>query len=91
MNIPQSYIQYLKKCGLSEKTIERYSHQVPSREEFIYVLKKYTGMRDMYQVTDIDKLKSVVQAVKASDFDIVGNSMYSCGLKKYIKYLEAQG
>jgi len=90
MNIPQSYISYLRRCGLSERTIDRYSYQVPTRDEFIDVLMKYTGRRDMYQVTDIPKLKTLVFAVRASSFDIVGNYMYSCGLKKYIQWLETQ-
>ena len=90
MNIPQSYISFLKKCKLSEGTIDKYSYQVPIREEFISVLVKYTGQRDMYQVTDIAKLKSIVGVVRASSFDIVGNYMYSCGLKKYIQWLESK-
>ena len=90
MNIPQSYISYLRKCKLSERTIDKYSYQVPQREEFKAVLRTHTGISDMYQITDIAKLKRLVEVVKDSWFDSVGNSMYSCGLKKYIQWLESQ-
>ena len=39
------------------------------------------GRDDMYRLNDIREIDSIIQKVLDSDFDRVGHSMYSAGLK----------
>lgn len=54
-----------------------------------YSLIVTDSTKNMYRVTDLHILDKIIEKVAASSFDIVGNSMYSCGLKKYKQFLES--
>lgn len=41
----------------------------------------------MYHLHDISEIDSIIQKVLDSDFDKIGHSMYSAGLKKYKAFL----
>lgn len=94
-NIPadvleQGFARYMKEHHLSERTIRKYSVDTPNSPSVQEIIKSVTGStRNMYRVTDLHILDKIIEKVAASSFDIIGNSMYSCGLKKYKQFLES--
>lgn len=43
----------------------------------------------MYDVSDIVMLDRIIERVANSDFNIIGHSMYSAGLKKFKLFLQS--
>lgn len=90
LTLEQSFARYMKERLLSERTIRKYSIDTPNCPSVQAIIKSVTGSTsNMYRVTDLHILDKIIEKVAASSFDIVGNSMYSCGLKKYKQFLES--
>lgn len=86
---PQNaFAEYIKKQGRSQGTIEKYSSNTPNCLDVQKIIKEVTGTTyNMYGVTDIHLLDEIIKRVHNSDFDVIGHSMYSAGLKKYKQFL----
>lgn len=90
LTLEQSFARYMKERLLSERTIREYGIDTPNCPSVQTIIKSVTGSTsNMYRVTDLHILDKIIEKVAASSFDIVGNSMYSCGLKKYKQFLES--
>lgn len=87
---PDEFAIYMHGEGLSDRTVDKYSKGTPNCEGVQRIIKDVTGVTDnMYHVSDIDQLDEIIDMVKDSEFDKVGHSMYSAGLKKYKVFLES--
>ena len=90
MSIEHDFAHYMKGQRLSEKTINKYSVDTPNCPSVEDIIKTVTGTtKKMYDVFDFDQLDIIIEKVENSTFDQVGHKMYSCGLKKYKKFLES--
>ncbi len=90
MSIEHDFVHYLKDQRLSEKTIKKYSVDTPNCPSVENIIKTVTGTtKRMYDVFDFEQLDIIIEKVTNSDFDQTGHKMYSCGLKKYKKFLES--
>lgn len=88
--LEQGFVRYMKEHLLSERTIKKYSSDTPNSPSVQEIIKSVAGStKNMYRVTDIHVLDKIIEKVASSNFDIIGNSMYSCGLKKYKQFLES--
>ena len=88
--LEQGFVRYMKEHLLSERTIRKYSVDTPNSPSVQEIIKSVTGStRNMYRVTDLHKLDKIIDKVSASDFDMIGHSMYSAGLKKFKQFLES--
>lgn len=87
-SLEQAFANYMKAQRLSERTIKKYSNDTPNSPSVQEIIKSVTGnTRNMYNVRDIDLLDRIIEKVENSDFNIIGHSMYSAGLKKYKLFL----
>ncbi len=90
LTLEQSFARYLKERLLSERTIRKYSIDTPNCPSVQAIIKSVTGSTsNMYRVTDLRVLENIIEKVSASDFDVIGHSMYSAGLKKYKQFIES--
>lgn len=88
-SIFELFVEYLKGCLLSDRTIEKYSKNVPNCSKVKDIISTITGTtEDMYHVLDLRMLDRIIDEVASSDFDVTGQRMYSCGLKRYRYFLE---
>lgn len=86
----EGFVHYMQKIKLSERTIKKYSSDVPNCKGVKDIIQEVTGITDdMYHVSNLDYLRRVIAMVSESSFDQIGNNMYSCGLKKYLQYLQS--
>lgn len=86
-----NFSKFMEKKKLSERTIKKYSSDVPNSIKVKEIIKSFTGRtNDMYQVTDLADIKKIIEIVANEEFDKVGQRMYSCGLKKYLLFLETE-
>lgn len=82
--------RFMKEQGLSERTVKKYSSDTPNSPSVQDIIREVTGITDdMYHVRDIKVIEQIIDKVSGSDFDRIGHSMYSAGLKKYRSYLES--
>ena len=90
LTLEQSFARYMKERLLSERTIRKYSIDTPNCPSVQAIIKSVTGSTsNMYRVTDLRALENIIEKVTASDFDVIGHSMYSAGLKKYKQFIES--
>lgn len=82
---------YMRKQKLSPASIMKYAHNTPDKFDVQVIFDRLTGYSDMYAITSKILIERVINAIRESDFDIVGQRMYSCGVKKYLKFLEDTG
>lgn len=86
----ESFAKFMERQKLSENTIKKYSSDVPNSMNVKAIITDITGLTDnMYHVTDHSQLEMIIERVANEEFDKVGQRMYSCGLKKYVAYLES--
>ena len=84
----ERFVAYMTNQGLSDRTIEKYSNGTPNSLSVQQIIRSVTGRTDdMYHLNDIREIDSIIQKVLDSDFDHIGHSMYSAGLKKYRAFL----
>lgn len=83
--------KYMRSQGLSAASCKKYAQDTPNNLSVQSVFVRLTGTQNMYAVTSKSKLKDVIESIRRQDFDIVGQRMYSCGVKKYLKCLEDTG
>ena len=87
-SIVQSFANYMKAKNLSERTIKKYSYDTPNSHSVQEIIKSLTGYtKNMYDVQDIAMLDRIIEKVSKSEFNIIGHSMYSAGLKKFKLFL----
>ena len=87
----ERFVAYMANQGLSDRTIEKYSNGTPNSLSVQQIISSVTGRTDdMYHLNDIREIDSIIQKVLNSDFDRIGHSMYSAGLKKYKAFLLSQ-
>ena len=88
--LEQGFVRYMKEHLLSERTIKKYSSDTPNSPSVQEIIKSVTGLtKNMYRVTDLRALDKIIDKVSSSDFDMVGHSMYSAGLKKFKLFLQS--
>lgn len=84
----ERFIAYMLNQGLSGRTVEKYSNGTPNSISVQQIIRSVTGRTDdMYHLHDISEIDAIIQKVLDSDFDRIGHSMYSAGLKKYKAFL----
>lgn len=84
------FVSYMENQRLSERTIKKYSSDTPNSQSVQNIIREITGITDdMYHVMDLAVLDRIIERVSDSDFDQIGHSMYSAGLKKYRSYIES--
>lgn len=91
MTNQEYFIKYMREEGLSSATINKYAYDTPNNLEVQQVFVKHTGSPNMYNTTSRSKLLVIIDEIMSMEFDIVGHKMYSAGVKKYLKYLVANG
>ena len=75
---------------LSERTIKKYCSDTPNSQSVRDIIREISGINDdMYHISDLAKLDRIIERVSNSEFDRIGHSMYSAGLKKYRSYIES--
>lgn len=79
--------EYLRKNGISEGSVKKYSIQVACNVDVKAVIKKITGNESLYKVISPDDANNIRLEVKKSSCDINGNHMYSAGLSHYSRFL----
>lgn len=85
----ENFITYMELHHLSQRTIKKYSDDTPSCTSVQRIIRDVTGTTtDMYRVVDPELIQQITDRVRECDFDQIGHSMYSAGLKKYKAYLE---
>ena len=85
----ENFITYMELHHLSQRTIKKYSDDTPSCTAVQRIIRDVTGVTtDMYRVVDPELVQQIIDRVRECDFDQIGHSMYSAGLKKYKAYLE---
>ncbi len=90
-SMKERFVVYMTNQGLSARTIEKYSNGTPNSLSVQQIIRSVTGRTDdMYHLNDIREIDSIIQKVLNSDFDRIGHSMYSAGLKKYKAFLLSQ-
>ena len=87
----RGFYNYIIGKGLTHATANKYASNVPNCMDVQSILRKHTGSSNMYAMTDIATIKRMVKIVERAQFNITGNNMYSCGLKKYAEYIESLG
>lgn len=85
----QSYVRWMKNQGLSKRTMNSYSTNTVNCIDVQNIIKNIAGTQNLYNITDRNKLKRIIQKIKESEFDKIGHSMYSSGVKKWMAYLDA--
>lgn len=89
-SLQQEFARFMKAQNLSERTIGKYSTDTPNSPAVQRIIKSVTGVTsNMYRVRDGETLQKIIEKVAASDFDMIGHSMYSAGLKKYKLFIES--
>ena len=89
-SLQESFILFMKAQNLSEGTIKKYSSDTPNCQSVQHIIKLITGTtKNMYNVRDFSLLDEIIVSVSDSEFDQIGHSMYSNGLKKYKLFLES--
>lgn len=85
----ERFSEYMLSRKLSGATAKKYSENVPNCINVRSIIRNVTNGRtdDMYQIREEGELEMIIQNVADSEFDKVGQRMYSCGLKKYLQYL----
>lgn len=87
----EDFFRYMVLQGLSDSTITKYSVDVPNSPSVQDIIMSVTGKTDnMYHLTDSNQLELVIEKVVESDFNKIGHSLYSAGLKKYLKFLDSK-
>ena len=86
----ERFSRYMTDRNLSEATAKKYSENVPNCQSVKTIIRSITNDRtdDMYHVHDDAVLEKIIEKVADSEFDKVGQRMYSCGLKKYLAFLK---
>lgn len=87
MTQKERFVEYMRKLPRSAKTIKKYSEDVPNNLEVQRIIARHTGSINMYDVQNTVLLERIWKEIRELDFDFRGNSMYSCGLKMYQKFL----
>lgn len=87
----KDFENYMRKQKLSPASIVKYAHNTPDKFDVQVIFGRLTGFNNMYAITSKTLLERVINAIRESDFDVVGQRMYSCGVKKYLKFLEDTG
>lgn len=86
--LEEGFVRFMREQKLSERTINKYSADTPNSPSVQRIIKDVTGYTDnMYNVRDLELLDKIIAKVSASEFDQIGHSMYSAGLKKYKLFL----
>ena len=89
-SVEKDFVRFLKEQCLSERTIRKYSVDTPNSPSVQSIIKSETGLtNNMYRISDLAVLDRIIARVSNSDFDRIGHSMYSAGLKKYKAFLES--
>lgn len=85
----EGFFRYMLGLNLSESTAKKYSETVPNCRSVMAIIKDLSAGKtdNMYRVRNEVLLEKIIAKVADSDFDIIGQRMYSCGLKKYLQYL----
>ena len=87
----ERFISFMQKQGLSERTIGKYSNDVPNCQGVQQITLSVTGKtEDMYHILNLSDLDTIIEKVQESEFDKTGHSMYSAGLKKYREFVDSQ-
>lgn len=87
--IKNQFIAYMKRQGLKVRTINSYSENTPNSSDVHAIIGSVTGnSSDMYDVRNKTQLEEIISRISTSEFDRVGHSMYSAGVKKYLAFLE---
>lgn len=87
--LQDQFERYMRRKGLSNATVVKYAHGTPNSASVQTIINRRSGTtHNMFEVTDLNILDRIVLDVESSHFNIVGNHMYSAGLKKYIAFLE---
>lgn len=81
------FYNYIIGKGLSKATANKYASNVPNCMDVQSIIRKHTGSSNMYAMTDVATIKRMASLVECAQFNITGNNMYSCGLKKYAEYI----
>ena len=89
-SIVQQFANFMKAKNLSERTIKKNSYDTPNSHSVQEIITSLTGYtKNMYDVRDIAMLDRIIERVANSDFNIIGHSMYSAGLKKFKLFLQS--
>lgn len=84
------FVKYMENQRLSERTIKKYSSDTPNSQSVRDIIREVSGITDdMYHIRDLAKLDRIIERVSNSEFNRIGHSMYSAGLKKYRSYIES--
>ena len=88
--LQEGFAKFMEAQKLSERTIKKYSSDVPNSVNVKSIINSVTGITDdMYHVCGGEDIEKIIDKVADGEFDRVGQRMYSCGLKKYRDYLES--
>lgn len=89
--LAEDFALFMRKKGLSERTIKKYSVDTPNCPSVQAIIQAETGgvTNNMYHVTSIAVIDRIIDRISSSPFDRIGHSMYSAGLKKYKAFLES--
>jgi len=86
--IKNQFIAYMKRQGLKVRTINSYSENTPNSSDVHTIIGSVTGkFSNMYDVRNKAQLDEIISRISTSEFDRVGHSMYSAGVKKYLAFL----
>lgn len=85
------FVKYMKNQGLSKATINKYAENVPNKFEVQNIVKRISvSTHNIYNITNPEIIIKIAEDVSEERFDIVGQRMYSCGLKKYYLFLKEE-
>lgn len=86
--LKNEFILYMKRHGLKARTINSYSDNTPNSSYVQTIIRSVTGQTsNMFDLRNDLQLEEIISRVSNSDFDRVGHSMYSAGLKKFRDFL----
>lgn len=89
-SLQEGFVRFMESQKLSERTIKKYSSDVPNSVNVKSIINSVTGITDdMYHISGREDLEKIIEKVADGEFDKVGQRMYSCGLKKYRDYLDS--
>lgn len=84
------FISFMQSQHLAKRTIEKYSDGTANCQGVKQIILAVTRTTDdMFHVHDVKMLDMIIKRVIASEFDKVGHTMYSSGLKKYKVFLQS--
>ena len=79
--------EFMRKNGLSERSVKKYSSTVPNNKGVCFAVKTITGKSSLFRVTSLDELEKILTEVLRFNYNKKGHNMYSAGISQYKKFL----